>query len=1025
MKVWLPCLLACLLLANLPLLGQERFSDLTGVATDSSGAVLPNVTVTITNRASSRVLTTKTGGDGSYVARELEPGRYSVKFELQGFSAFEVPDVILILGKTLKVSAQMQVGSAQQTVQVTEESPLVDLTSTQVSHNVTSEEFDRLPKTRTFQSLALTSPSVNTGEIEGGFQVNGSSGAENQFTVDGISTNSLIDGRSRENAAFEFLQEVQVKTGGIEAEYGGALGGVISAITKSGGNAFHGEGHYYYSGNAVSAGPVNRLLLNPVDDKTVSYVQDTKQQNDRHEIGGSVGGYFIKDRLWFFTSWSPAWNRRTQDYLFSNGKEPGTINQKQLFWQGFNKVSFDPVRRVRTNFTWLYTPTISTGTFPAYNSGINTVTSSLASNLSRNNQGYFAPQTSYTGNVDITLTETTLLSIRGGRFWDDYKDTGIPLTPSVSYQTSAVGLPFAIPAALQQPIGYQNISRNINNFYDLTTRSYVQADLSKFGRFLGTHDLKIGAGVSKTVNKVDQSYPGGFVYLYWDRAFTSSVPGMPPAQRGQYGYYEVDDYGTRGTTGGTITNLYIQDKWRIHPRLTLDLGLRTESENVPSFKRAIQDPAFSFPFTSKMAPRLGASWDVLGDGKLKIYGSYGIFYDWVKYELSRGTFGGQVWNIKYRALDTTDVFNLSWDNAPGRDLWSNGNPSNPYRDRRVPGFNTISKNLKPMSTYMINLGTEYQLNAQTVLGAHYVHNSLRHTIEDLGALVNGNEVYLYGNPGEGETQIMPTSGATTPFQMPKARRTYDAMELTLTRRFSGGWFGSASYVYSRLYGNYSGLGSSDEIRTPTTGVSSSTAQQSGGSIARPGSSASRYYDLDEILWDSKGDLDVEGRLATDRPHVIKLYGSKFFKTGTEVGAMFYGGSGTPLSTYVNTLNQVEVFVNGRGDMGRTPFLTQTDLLVAHEIKFGEVKKLRFEFNAQNVFNQKTSRHSFVDLNRGAGTPRASSAINLSKTDLAKGYDYNAMILSTADGKNAYDPRYGMSDLFNPGFAGRIGIKFIF
>ena len=146
---------------------------------------------------------------------------------------------------------------------------------------------------------------------------------------------------------------------------------------------------------------------------------------------------------------------------------------------------------------------------------------------------------------------------------------------------------------------------------------------------------------------------------------------------------------------------------------------------------------------------------------------------------------------------------------------------------------------------------------------------------------------------------------------------------------------------------------------------------------------------------------------------------------TRVGAFWYGGSGTPLSTYVNTLNQTQVFVNGRGDMGRTPFFTQTDMVVAHEIKIAENRTIRFEFNALNLFNQKTARHRFNNRNRGAGAPRASSAINLSKVDLAKGYDYNALILATPDGNNAYDPRYGLDDLFNPGFQGRFAIKFTF
>ena len=166
-----------------------------------------------------------------------------------------------------------------------ESAPLVDTRSTIIAHNVTAEEIDRMPKGRSFQSVAMTAPSVNSGDIEGGFQVNGASGSENQFTVDGVSTNSLLAGHSRQNTVFEYLQEVQVKTVGIPAEYGGALGGVISAVTKSGGNAFHGEGHYYFSGSALSAGPVQRLVLSPVDDRTVYTVQDDKQDDHQKRSG--------------------------------------------------------------------------------------------------------------------------------------------------------------------------------------------------------------------------------------------------------------------------------------------------------------------------------------------------------------------------------------------------------------------------------------------------------------------------------------------------------------------------------------------------------------------------------------------------------------------------------------------------------------------------------------------------------------------------------------------------------------------
>lgn len=1007
---------------------QERFGEIVGTATDPSGAVLPNVNVKVTNTATLRVFETVTGAAGDYAVRNLDPGRYSVRFSTKGFAAYEVSIVDLGLGKTLRVNAPLTVASAEQSVVITDAAPLIDTTNTTMGNNITADQFDRLPKARSFQNLAVLSTSVNSGVIEGGIQVNGASGAENNFTVDGISTTSLINGQSRQDAAFEILQEVQIKTGGISAEFGGAMGGVISAITKSGGNAFHGDVHYYLSGNKLSAGPTKRLLLSPTDQITTKYWQDTKQKNDINEFGYALGGYLIKNRLYFFSAASPRFNRRTNDYNFSNGKEQGSLDQKSLNNMAFEKLSFDITKNLRGNAFFLWTPTASTGRLGGYNGECpNCSTTAKAANEVNRNIGFFAPQTNYGMDLTWMATPTTLFAVKAGRFWDNYKDTGLPDVTPVNYSTSASALPFTIPAELRQATGFNNTPRLSQSFYDIATRTYIQGDFGKYFNFGGSHDLKLGTGVQKIVNRVLTGYPtGGYINVFWDRAFNSLVPGTPRNARGTYGYYEYHEFGTGGTTGANLGNIYIQDNWRIHSRLTVNLGFRWEKETVPSFQRNVKEYAFQFGFGDKFAPRLGASWDVFGDGRMKVYGSWGRYYDWVKYELARGTFGGDYWRVRYYALETPNVFSLTSTNRPGAPLW---NPADPtaYRDRRVPGFNTIDPAIKPMGTDNINAGTEFRVGPQMVFRASWVHNNLLRTIEDLGVLVNGNEEYYYANPGEGGATITPTSGATAPFATPKASRTYDAAEFQLTKRY-GSWFGVASYVYSRLYGNYSGLANSDEIRTGADGGGVYAVAQTGpGSNSRPGGNANRAWDIDELLWDSKGNLNPQGRLATDRPHAIKLYGSKTLKWGdrnaTDLGVFFYAASGTPLTTLVNTINGTQPFVNGRGDLGRTPFFNYTNLVVGHEIKMGEVKRIRLEFNANNLFNQKTARGVWQQYNRAI----ASAEIDLSGTDLAKGYDYQALIAKTPDAAKglALSPLFRQADLFNPGFAGRFLLKFIF
>ncbi len=750
----------------------------------------------------------------------------------------------------------------------------------------------------------------------------------------------------------------------------------------------------------------------------------------RQEFGGSIGGPIVRDRLFFFGSFSPRINQRTNTYKFSNGTEEGDIERTSKFIQAFGKVSVGS-RRVNAYVSSLLTPAYVTGTLPVYNGfGADFLASSQAANDVNRERGWEQMQAKVNGNVDVVISNGAYAIFRGGYFHDRFSDTGIPQTTNYTYQTATsacVGC--AIPVSLQGSVSTQNAPRARITEFDTTKRALFNADYNQTFQRAGRHTLKGGFGYQHTINDVNSLYPGGYVDIFWGSSNLLSLPGQVqlPTDRGAYGYYAVHNNGTFGRAGADILSLYIQDQWQIYNRLTLNIGVRTENEKVPAYRTEVRENVFEFGWAEKLGPRLGFSYDVTGTGRAKAYASYGRYYDWTKYEMPRALFGGDIWCIKYRAIDNlNDPITATFADAPGRDLWRGGGDC---RDRRVPSFDTVVSDAKPMSQDSYSAGFDFEVNPSTVATFHYVHNNLNRTIEDLGALVNGNEAYLLGNPGEGATSIMPASAAPRTgggsFPMPKPKRQYDAVELGISRRFANNWFGSANLTISRLYGNYAGLASSDEIRTPTTGVSSATAQQQSGSVFREGGNVNRGWDLDDAMFDSHGKLDVLGRLATDRPVVAKFYGAYNIFQNTQIGAFVYMGSGTPRSTYVNSVNQTELFVEGRGNLGRTPVYSKTDLQVSQEMTMAGNKRLRFELTLLNLFNQKTARHVFNYLNRGAGTPRPSSAINLANVDLFNGYDYNALIRGTSDGANAFDPRYGMDDLFEPGTQGQFSVKFLF
>jgi hypothetical protein len=622
------------------------------------------------------------------------------------------------------------------------------------------------------------------------------------------------------------------------------------------------------------------------------------------------------------------------------------------------------------------------------------------------------------------------MSFKAARFWDNYKKLGVPDVSPIEWGEPSAGIAGLDPS-LQQPKGYDTIPRTTTTLFDIATRNLLQADFSKALRFAGSHDFKVGIGRQKNVNKVNSGVYGGGGYITLNWGDQLLLPNGTTTS-GKYGYYQLDEQGTIGSTGGTIDDIYFQDRWKIGRRLSLDLGIRLEKEVIPSFRRDIKETAFEFGWGQKVAPRLGGSFDLLGNGKVKIYGSWGRFYDWVKYELARGTFGGDVWRTYYRPLDSLDpsyILGLGNGNLPGKNLWPTA-----FQDWRVPAFNqdpsnpSVDPNIKPMGTYLANAGVEWQVAPKVMVAARYTHNSLRTTIEDIGTLINGSEVYIYGNPGEGIAKMSaPSTTAVKSFQLPTPKRVYDALELSFTRRFAERWFASGSYVYSRLWGNYAGLQNTDEIRPASLYVGSLPTQQIGTVAYRPGTSASRAYDLDYYSYDAHGNLDVTGPLASDRPHVVKLYGGYTlpWKGGeTQLGGVYRITSGSPVSTYVQTDQNIPIFVNGRGDMGRTPIFSNTDLLVTHEIKFGETKRLHFEFNAQNLFNQKISQYTYNYLNRYRVR---SSGISMG-FDFTKGYDYMKLLAQTPDASKstgAIDPRFGKADSFSPGFVGRVGVKFMF
>ncbi|MEO6238978.1 MAG: TonB-dependent receptor [Vicinamibacterales bacterium] len=1017
-------LLAITLLAW-PVAAQEQRGSVEGVVKDASGGVLPGVTVEAKSGGSG-ALTAVTDSNGSYRFPSLLPGVYEISSTLGGFKPSKIGDVEVRLGSIKKVDFSLQLASVTEQVTVTAESPLVDVKQSGRSTNIRADQIALLPHNRDFTSLVTQAPGANNESKSAGIMIDGAAAAENRYIIDGIETTNIVNGLSGKNLLADFVEEVQVKSTGYPAEYGGATGGVINVQTKSGSNNWSGNLLTYFQGSQTTG--KNSQTLRAVFGVPTQAEYHTFPEDDvqRFEPGGSLGGPVLRDKMWFFGAYQPATTttKRHVDALTSgiaNAVTHDNTQKAQVQYVSGN-VTNQFGNKLRTRVAYNSSWSKTTGLLPA-TSGAESATTSYT-------KGTTFPNWSLAGVADYTVSNKLLLSGRVGRYFSDVQDFNVNNQVRYTFADSTTNIGQAgVPANFQHPAGYANIPTNNGIARDQQTRNFVQLDATYFGHAAGAHQIKGGFQLDRRGNDVINGNLQNVINLRWNTSFAGV--------RGIYGYYEVVSSGptsyqtgfaTAGNVKSNVNGLFLQDQWSVNNRLTINGGIRTENENVPAYSNAEGVPAnpIEFGWKDKVAPRLGFAYDVNGDGRTKVFGSWGIFYDIFKLNLPRGSFGGDKWISYYYTLDTPNFESLRDagqcpPTCPGtfiRSIDFRAPSVSAGLDVEQPG------QLKPMRSQELSFGFERQLNSVMAGSVRFVHKQLDRAIDDIGDQdEDGNEFYIIANPGEGLVNQFDISSGQSVFKpqepggvfpagaqlitMPKATRNYNSVEFMIEKRFARQWSLHTSYTLSRDSGNYSGLSSSDEN-------------------GRAAANAARDFDYPSMSFDQTGKV-LDGVFDTDRTHVLKAQALYQFKFGTSVGVNELIASGTPITRQVPVVagSNYPIRYRGRNSEGRTPMFSQSDLFVAHSFRVGGQKSIQLSMNVLNLFDQRTVTNRVSTIRRSGVIPNAPGYYQ--EADFYAGkLDFDVLTAkAVAAGLMTLNPQFGMANGYQPPIVARFGVKFSF
>ena len=957
----------------------QGVSVITGKVSDASThQAVADVVVTATSPNLQGEQIVVTDATGQYRIPQLPPGVYTIRFEKEGFHPYVREGITLRPDVTIRVDVDLLPEAIQaETVVVVGRPPTVDVGSTTQGADIGQEFINNLAlarpggvggSSRGFEALALAVPQ-STGDSFG-VSINGATAPENSYLVDGVSVNNPAYGLNGSSLTVDFLDDVNVITGGYLPEYGRAMGGTISATTKSGGNEFHGSVFLNLAPGALAADP-------KVPVSAISVISSSAKPYMIGDLGATLGGYILKDKLWFFAGVQPSFSRYKGTWNITPGTDttPAFSQDRFADQRVFNYIAkltylLNPDNRLSLTWNGTYNTSGGDKSFPfgvgADNNDPNAALfgfgGDFGSESSKNTNG--ANDLTLKWNSSF-MNKKVLLDASFG--WHHQAVSSLPIdgsdfsTPAgdttalmnqmglnwsflrsfAEFPSSETGIPQSV---IDTCLAGGNSGRNLcpsgwrtggpGFVFDSTLNSY-QFKLvgTYFANILGHHTIKAGFDGDLSTYHQIEGYTG-------QRALSEKTLVDSSGNFVSGGFTQARAFAIfTGPNQYTLTNLdkqtksliaggFLQDSWNILDMVTLNAGIRYDAQTVYN-----ADGDVAMKLNNEWSPRIGLIWDPTQKGKSKIYVNYAKYYEDVPLDLANRALSGesQITFERFRpgaAGCGPGQLTNNCANGVVRPLGSvfgyppyAGDPNDQYLTYGIAP-DTVDSGISPPSSTEIVAGVEYELIESLRASLSYTHRELSGTIEDMSN-TNGATFFL-GNPG---------SGAAAAF--PKATRIYNAGTIALTKSFSNNWLLQGSYTLSRLHGNYDGL------------VSRGYGQLDPNITAD--------FDLAPLLVNGNGPLSI------DATHSIKLFVAKEFPiTGNfsvTLGGSYLAHSGYPTNYLGANANpgygDNAIYILPRGSGPRLPWYHDIDGHLSVNYRFSKDTELSATLDAFNLFNRRT------------------------------------------------------------------------